>query len=128
MTTLNINQINLIGRLGQDPTVRYFESGKVVAKCSLAVNRRSKNKDESPDWFPIECWGRVAEILAEYTKKGSLIAVEGELKFDEWSDKTTNETRFKPVIKVNRLELLSTGNNNTSSPTSDNQLNEEEEF
>ena len=124
MTTLNINQINLIGRLGQDPTVRYFESGKVVAKCSLAVNRRSKNKDESPDWFPIECWGRVAEILAEYTKKGSLIAVEGELTFDEWTDKETNEKRSKPVIKANRLELLSSGNTSSSS---DNQLNDEEE-
>ena len=127
MTTLNINQISLVGRLGQKPDVKWFESGAVVAKVSLAVNRRSRNKNETPNWFPLECWGKTAKILADYTNKGSLIAVEGELKFDEWVDRNTNETRFKPVIKVNRLELLSTGNNNTSSSTSDNQLNEEEE-
>lgn len=120
MTTLNINQISLVGRLGQDPDVRYFESGKVVVKASLAVSRRSRNKNEMPNWFPLECWGKTAEILAEYTRKGSLIAAEGELKFDEWTDKNTKETRFKPVIIVNRLELLSSINTNTSSQNQSN--------
>ena len=127
MTTSNINQISLVGNLGQDPDVRYFESGAVVVKASLAVNRRNRNKNNSTNWFSLECWGKTGEILASYTRQGSLIGVEGELKFDEWVDKNTNEKRFKPVIKVNRLELLSRANNNTSSSTSNNQLNEEEE-
>ena len=126
MTTPNINQINLVGRLGQKPDVKYFESGKVVAKVSLAVNRRSRNQNEAPNWFPLECWGKTAEILADYTQKGSLIGVEGELKFDEWIDKNTNERRTKPVIKVNRLELLSSSNNNISSAPQSN--DEEDDF
>ncbi|MGK7957795.1 MAG: single-stranded DNA-binding protein [Crocosphaera sp.] len=120
MTTSNINQLSLVGRLGQKPDVKWFESGAVIAKVSLAVNRRSRNKNEMPNWFPLECWGKTAEILADYTDKGSLIGVEGELKFDEWTDKNTNEIRVKPVIKVNRLELLSSINTNTSSQNQSN--------
>ena len=110
MTTLNINQINLVGRLGKDPEVKWFDSGKVLAKINLAVKRPS-NTDKNPNWFDLELWGKTAEIAAEYTRTGSLIAIEGELKFDEWLDKDTNKQRSKPVVKVNRLELLASSNN-----------------
>ena len=110
MTTLNINQIYLVGRLGKDPEVKWFDSGKVLAKINLAVKRPS-NTDKNPNWFDLELWGKTAEIAAEYTSKGSLIAIEGELKFDEWVDKDTNKQRSKPVVKVNRLELLASSNN-----------------
>ncbi|CCQ57303.1 single-stranded DNA-binding protein [Crocosphaera watsonii] len=110
MTTLNINQINLVGRLGKDPEIKWFDSGKVLAKINLAVKRPS-NTDKTPNWFDLELWGKTAEIASEYTNKGSLIAIEGELKFDEWLDKDTNKQRSKPVVKVNRLELLASSNN-----------------
>ncbi len=125
MTTLNINQINLVGRLGQDPEVHYFKSGKVLAKLNLAVKRLSSS-DKTPNWFDLELWGKTAEIATNYTNKGSLIAVEGELKFDTWEDSNTGEQRSKPVIKVNRLELLSSSNNSTSSAPQSN--DEEDEF
>ena len=121
MNTLNLNQINLVGRVGKEPEIQFFESGTVLTKLTLAVNRRNKN--DQPDWFSLEMWVKTAEIAGNYTKKGSLIGIEGELKLDEWQDKATGLMRSKPVVKVNRLELLSSpsnshNSNNHSQPTS----------
>lgn len=114
----HLNLITLVGRLGADPETRYFESGSVLSKISLAVDRQ-KGKDEAPDWFSLECWGKLAEVTANYTSKGSLIAIQGELKFDEWTDSKTGLPRSKPVIRVNNLELLSSSRTQDT-PTSTN--------
>ena len=102
---MEINTINLVGRAGREPDVRYFESGSIVANFTIAVNRRSR--DEEPDWFNLEIWGKQAQIAADYVKKGSLIGITGSFKIDSWKDKNTGEDRFKPVIRVDRLNLLS---------------------
>lgn len=102
---MSINVVTLVGRAGRDPDVRYFESGSVVCKFSLAVDRRSRNNDQ-PDWFNVEMWGRTAEVAANYVRKGSLIGVTGSLKLDQWTDRATGATRSSPVIRVERLELL----------------------
>lgn len=102
----NFNKANLVGRLGKDPELLYFASGSVVAKTTLAVDRTIANEDD-PDWFSVEAWGKTAEILASYTTKGSLVAVEGEFKLDEWLDKQTNQPRLRPSVKISRLHLLS---------------------
>ena len=101
---MEINTINLVGRAGREPDVRYFESGSIVANFTLAVNRRSR--DEEPDWFNLEIWGKQAQIAADYVKKGSLIGVTGSFKIDSWKDKNTGEDRYKPVVRVDRLNLL----------------------
>ena len=103
--TMPINTINLVGRAGREPDVRYFESGSLVANFTLAVNRRTK--DEEPDWFNLEIWGKQAQVAADYVKKGSLVGITGSFKIDSWKDKNTGEDRFKPVIRVDRLNLLS---------------------
>ena len=100
-----INTINLVGRAGREPDVRYFESGSTVANFTLAVNRRSR--DEEPDWFNLEIWGKQAQIAADYVKKGSLVGITGSFKIDSWIDKNTGEDRYKPVVRVDRLNLLS---------------------
>ena len=102
---MEINTINLVGRAGREPDVRYFESGSIVANFTLAVNRRSR--DEEPDWFNLEIWGKQAQIAADYVKKGSLIGITGSFKIDSWKDKNTGEDRYKPVVRVDRLNLLS---------------------
>jgi len=102
---MEINSINLVGRAGREPDVRYFESGSVVANFSLAVNRRSR--DEEPDWFNLEIWGKQAQIAADYVRKGSLIGITGSFKIESWKDKNTGEDRYKPVVRVDRLNLLS---------------------
>ena len=102
---MQINTINLVGRAGRDPDVRYFESGSTVANFTLAVNRISRG--DEPDWFNLEIWGKQAQIAADYVKKGSLIGITGSLKIDSWKDKNTGEDSFKPVVRVDRLNLLS---------------------
>lgn len=102
---MGLNVVTLVGRVGRDPDVKYFESGSVVCKFSLAVNRVSRSNDE-PDWFNLEIWGKTAEIAANYVRKGSLIGVTGSLKFDQWQDRSTGAQRTSPVIRVDRLELL----------------------
>jgi len=108
---MSINTVTLVGRAGRDPDVRYFESGSVVCKFSLAVDRRSRSTDQ-PDWFNLEMWGRTAEIAANYVRKGSLLGVSGSLKFDQWSDRSTGALRSSPVIRVERLELLGSRRDN----------------
>ena len=102
---MEINTINLVGRAGREPDVRYFESGSTVANFTLAVNRISRS--DEPDWFNLEIWGKQAQIAADYVKKGSLVGITGSLKIDSWKDKNTGEDRFKPVVRVDRLNLLS---------------------
>ena len=103
---MSVNSITLVGRAGRDPEVLYFESGTMKANLTLAVNRPSRDSDE-PDWFNLEIWGRTAQIAADYVKKGSLLGIVGSLKLDHWKDRNSGEDRSKPVIRVDRLELLS---------------------
>lgn len=111
---MTINTINLVGRAGTDPDVKYFESGSVVCNLTMAVDRRSRNSDK-PDWFNLEIWGKTAEVAANYVRKGSLIGVSGSLKLDRWQDRATGVERTKPVIRVDRLELLGSKRDNDSS-------------
>jgi single-strand DNA-binding protein len=99
-----VNSITLVGRAGRDPEVRYFESGSMVANLTLAVNRRSR--DDQPDWFGLEIWGKQAQVAVDYVRKGSLLGITGSFKLDRWTDRTTGEERSKPVINVDRLDLL----------------------
>ena len=101
---MGINSVTLVGRAGRDPEVRYFESGSVVANLTLAVNRRSRN--DEPDWFNLEIWGKQAQVAADFVKKGSLLGIVGSFKLDSWKDRKTGEDKSKPVIRVDRLELL----------------------
>lgn len=100
---MNLNVVNLVGRVGQDPDVKYFESGKVKATFSLAVDR---GKGKNPDWFSIEAWGKTAEVVAQYVTKGKQLAIEGSLKIDFWQDRTTKADRSAPKIACNRLTML----------------------
>lgn len=116
---MSLNVVTLVGRVGGDPDVKYFDSGKVVCNLTLAVNRQSKN-NEQPDWFNLELWDKTAEVAANYVRKGSLIGVKGSLKFDRWKDRNTGQDRSKPVIRVDRLELLGSKRENESSGPSAN--------
>ena len=107
-----MNKVHLVGRCGRDPKMKYFESGKVVCNFAIAVNRNTSNRDDPPDWFDLELWDKTAEVASNYVKKGSLISISGSLKFDRWSDRTTSDERQKPVIRVDRLELLGSRQDN----------------
>lgn len=102
---MSINVVTLIGRVGGDPDIKYFESGTVKCRLTLAVNRRTR-EGEHTDWFNLELWGKTAEVAGNYVRKGKQIAVKGSLKFDSWSDRQTGVNRSSPVIHVEQLELL----------------------
>ncbi len=102
---MSLNIVHLVGRVGGDPEVKCFESGKTKCTLTLAVNRQSSKTDE-PDWFTLEVWGKTAEVAANYVRKGSLIGIKGSLKIETWTDRTTGANRSKPIIRVDRLDLL----------------------
>lgn len=102
---MSINIVTLVGRVGGDPDIKYFESGTVKCRLTLAVNRRSR-EGEHTDWFNLELWGKTAEVAGNYVRKGKQIAVKGSLKFDTWSDRQTGANRSSPVIQVEQLDLL----------------------
>ena len=121
---MSLNTITLVGHAGRDPEIRFFESGTVVSNFTLAVNK--PGKDEAPDWFHLEIWGKQAQVAADYIRKGSLVGVVGRMTSEQWTDRNSGEMRSKAVVKVERLALLGskagntqpTGSNNNSSDTS----------
>jgi single-strand DNA-binding protein len=112
---MSLNNVQLVGRAGNDPDIKYFESGSVNCKINLAVNRNKK--DAPPDWFDLSMWGKTAEIAAQYVKKGSLIGVTGSLHLERWLDRTTGATREKPVVNVEQLKLLGSKKDNEEVPS-----------
>ena len=101
-----MNNVVLVGRAGQDPEMKYFDSGKVKTSFSVAVNRwDSKVKDNVTDWFNVELWDKVAEVAGEYVKKGKLVAVDGRLISNKWQD-ASGATKEKFIIRANNLRLL----------------------
>ena len=99
-----MNQIILIGRAGRDPETKFFESGSCVAKFTLAVSGFSR--DDESEWFNIEAWGKTAQVVADYVKKGSQVAIVGSMKTEKWTDRTSGQERSRQIVKVGRLELL----------------------
>ena len=120
---MGINSVTLVGRAGRDPEVRYFESGTVVANLTMAVNRMNRN--DEPDWFNLEIWGKQAQVAADYVKKGSLIGITGSFKMDSWKDRNTGEDRNKPVVRVDRLELLGSKRDSENSNFQNNNFNQQ---
>ena len=120
---MGINSVTLVGRAGRDPEVRYFESGTVVANLTMAVNRMNRN--DEPDWFNLEIWGKQAQVAADYVKKGSLIGITGSFKLDSWKDRNTGEDRNKPVVRVDRLELLGSKRDSENSNFQNNNFSQQ---
>lgn len=105
-----MNNVVVVGRAGQDPDMKYFESGKVKTSFSVAVGRwDSKTKEEVTDWFNIELWDRSAEIAGEYVKKGKLVAIDGRLVSNKWSD-ASGVTKERFIVRANNLRLLGSKN------------------
>jgi single-strand DNA-binding protein len=109
---MSLNVVTLVGRAGDDPKIKYFDSGKVVCELPLAVDRPT-SKTDKPDWFNLKIWGKTAETAKNYVSKGSSIGVEGVLQIEQWTDNNGN-TRTKPVIRVDRLRLLGSKRDNAA--------------
>jgi len=100
---MQLNTFSISGYVGRDPDVKYFTSGTVKAGISLAV-RRPGTKDGT-DWIAVEFWGKTAEVVANFVRKGSYIEVSGRLSIQTWTDRDTNEPRSKPVLKADGFQF-----------------------
>jgi single-strand DNA-binding protein len=106
----NLNKVMLIGNLTRDPEIKYTPKGTAIAAFSIAVNRNytteSGEKREEVTFVDLEAYGRTAEVIGEYCKKGRPIFVEGRLKLDTWDDKQTGQKRSKMKVVVDGMQLL----------------------
>ena len=104
------NRVVLLGNLTRDPELRYLQNGKAVAKFSVATNRtwttESGEKKEEVTFIDCDCFGKTAENLAKYLRKGSSLLVEGRLKLDQWDDKTTGQKRSKLGVMAENVTFL----------------------
>jgi single-strand DNA-binding protein len=104
-----LNNVLIIGRLGQDPEKRVTPSGHSIVNISVATTEKFKNqageKQERTEWHRIVLWNRLAEIVEQYTKKGSQIYIEGALQTREWQDKDGNK-RYSTDIIGRFVQLL----------------------
>lgn len=118
----NLNQVNLIGHLTRDVEVRNTSSNKSVANLGIAVSHKWKSADgeqrEETAFIDCEAWGRTAEVLAQYCRKGDPLYVCGRLKLDQWEDKEGRKQSKLRVVIENFQFLKGKGD---SQPTTANQ-------
>lgn len=112
----SLNKVTLIGQLGQDPTTRQSNAGHPITSFSIATNRRWRDQQtqenrEETEWHNIICFGRLAEIAAQYLQKGSQCFIEGELRTNSWERDGVRHQRTE--IRASDLGLLG-GSRNSS--------------
>ena len=109
----DLNSVVLVGRLVRDPELRYTPQGAAVCEFTVASNRRFTKKDgekvEEVAFVDVVAWNRLAEISAEYLKKGRRVVVSGQLTQDRWEDKETGQKRSRIRIQAGTLQFLGGG-------------------
>jgi single-strand DNA-binding protein len=107
----SVNKVILLGNVGKDPEVKFLPSGMAVANFGLATSERFKDKEgqqqEKTEWHNLAAYGKLAEIIRDYVKKGSKLYVEGRLTTRSWDDKESGKKVYRTEIVVNDLSLLS---------------------
>jgi single-strand DNA-binding protein len=120
MMTTSLNRVELIGRLGADPTVTHLAQG-VVCTFNVATNYRWRDsagqQHEETEWTRVEVWGRQAENCGRYLVKGSLVRVEGRLRTRSWEEQESGQTRY--ATNVRAADVLFLDRRGQDSDTSD---------
>ena len=118
-----MNKVVLIGNLTRDIELRYTQSGYCVGNAGIAVTRKFKNAQgetvEETCFIDLKFFGRTAEVVNQYLRKGSKLAVEGRLKLEQWQDQS-GQNRSKHVVEAESIEMLGSnqgGQSNQSSGT-----------
>lgn len=109
----SFNKVILVGNLTRDPELRYTPKGTAIARIGLAVNRNwtteTGEKKEEVTFVDVDAFGRQAETLAQYMKKGSPLLVEGRLRLDQWDDKQTGQKKSKLGVVLEGFQFLGGG-------------------
>ncbi len=107
----SVNKVILLGNVGKDPEFKALPSGQPVVNFSIATSERYKdqqgNQQERTEWHNLVAYGKLAEIVRDYVKKGSKLYVEGRLTTRSWDDKDTNKKVYRTEIVILDLSLLS---------------------
>lgn len=107
------NRVILMGNLTRDPELRYTPKGTAIAKIGLAVNRVWTNeageKKEDVTFVDVDVFGRTAENVGQYMRKGSPILIDGRLRLDQWDDKQTGQKRTKLGVVAETVQFLGGG-------------------
>jgi single-strand DNA-binding protein len=110
----SFNKVILVGNLTRDPELRYTPKGLAIAKLGLAVNRNWKSESgeskEEVTFVDIDAFGKQAETIGQYLKKGRPILIEGRLRLDQWDDKQTGQKRSRLGVVLESFQFLDSGN------------------
>src|SRR5579872_7206283 len=108
----NFNKVILAGNLTRDPELRYTPKGTAIARIGMAINRTWKTDTgetkEEVTFVDVDAFGRQAEVIAQYMKKGRPLLVEGRLKLDQWEDKNTHQKQSKLKVVLDSFSFLGT--------------------
>jgi len=117
----NFNKVIIAGNLTRDPELRYTPKGTAVARITLAVNRTYSGEDgqrkEEVSFVDVDVWGRQAEVIAQYMKKGRPLLVEGRLKQDTWEDKNTKQKQSKLKVVLESFSFIDSNRGDGGAPT-----------
>ena len=115
----DLNLCQFIGRLGKDPDMRYTAEGKAIANLTIACSESWKdkqgNKQEKPEWVRISAFGKLAEIMGQYLKKGAQVYISGRMQTRKWQDKDGHD-RYTTEIVADQLQMLDSRSGASSSP------------
>ncbi len=105
-----VNKVIIVGNLGQDPETRYMPSGSAVTNFTVATNESWKDKQtgeqkERTEWHRVSMFNRLAEVAAEYLRKGSQVYIEGKLRTRKWQGKDGND-RYTTEIIADEMQML----------------------
>lgn len=125
----SLNKVQIIGRLGADPDVRYTQNNTAVANMSVATSSRYKDNNneivENTEWHKVVAWGKLAEICQQYLTKGGQVYFEGSLQTRSWEDKKDGIKRYSTEIKASDMIMLdSKGSGGSSDNQNQGQANE----
>ena len=109
----NFNKVILAGNLTRDPELRYTPKGTAVARLGLAINRKWKSETgemkEEVTFVDVDAFGRTAETIGQYLKKGRPILIEGRLRYETWEDKQTKQKKSKLGVVLENFQFLDSG-------------------
>ena len=116
----NFNKVILAGNLTRDPELRYTPKGTAIARIGMALNRSWKSETgetkEEVTFVDVEAFGRQAEVVAQYMKKGRPLLVEGRLKLDQWEDKNTHQKQSKLKVVLESFSFLDSNRGDAGVP------------
>ncbi len=116
----SLNRVELIGRLGADPDIRYTQAGDAVATLSIATSEQWKDKTtgeprEDTEWHRCVTWRRLAEIAGQYLQKGARVYIAGNLKTRKWQDQS-GQDRYTTEIQVKDMIMLDSQGSQGAAP------------